>query len=63
MSTPDRIADAIVDAFFDQPTLRDVRAQIMDLLEELRAETRQDAIIEVREAWRSRHENNRANFS
>jgi hypothetical protein len=63
MSTPDRIADAIVDAFFDQPTLRDVRAQIMDLLEDLRAETRQDAIREVREAWRSRHENSRTDLS
>jgi hypothetical protein len=66
ISAPDRIATAIVDIIFTQPALRDLHARITsllrDALEEARAEARQDAIREVREAWH-RHENRRANFS
>jgi hypothetical protein len=52
---PDRIAAAIIDIIFTQPTPRDLRAQITSLLrdglEEIRAETRQNTIQEIRSAW------------
>jgi hypothetical protein len=61
INPPDRIATAIIDIIFAQPTPRDLRAQIADLLEEMQAETRQDTIREIRDAW-YRRENERTNL-
>jgi hypothetical protein len=65
-SAPDRIATAIIDIIFTQPTPRDLRALITSLLrnelKKVQAETRQDTIREIRDAWHH-HENDRTSFS